>query len=218
MSETQAGTDIKAAPELAGRNYRMLAEIPLRVSVEVGLGRLGPALAIAAYNLAGFGSPIEFGYGLITSRTGESVLDEPWYSHGLISLYYLPRGLFAMLGRQWDVVDDFPWFHPTWAGQAVTFTMPLVLWVIWARLRDPLVAYALGSAALILLVDLVHGEIGYAQFGYRFIVDALPILWLVLATVLKRGIGRGAAIAGVAGIVAFAYGTAAIYGFDFVSP
>ena len=36
MSETQTGTDIEAAPELAGRNYRMLAEIPLRVSVEVG--------------------------------------------------------------------------------------------------------------------------------------------------------------------------------------
>ena len=36
MSETPIGTEIKAAPELAGRNYRMLAEIPLRVSVEVG--------------------------------------------------------------------------------------------------------------------------------------------------------------------------------------
>ena len=34
MSETQ-GTEITAA-EIAGRNYRMLAEIPLRVSVEVG--------------------------------------------------------------------------------------------------------------------------------------------------------------------------------------
>ena len=190
----------------------------LMATVDVGLGMLGPAIGIAAYNLIRFGSPIEFGYGLITSRTGDSVLDEPWYTHGLISPYYLPRGLFAMLGRQWEFVDDFPWFHPTWAGQAVTFTMPLVLWVIWARLRDPLVAYALGSAALILLVDLVHGETGYAQFGYRFIVDALPILWLVLATVMKRGVGRGAAIAGVAGIAIFAYGMTAIYGFDFVSP
>jgi flagellar motor switch protein FliN len=36
VSETQTGTEINAAPELAGRNYRMLAEIPLRVSVEVG--------------------------------------------------------------------------------------------------------------------------------------------------------------------------------------
>lgn len=36
MSETPTGSEIKTAPELAGRNYRMLAEIPLRVSVEVG--------------------------------------------------------------------------------------------------------------------------------------------------------------------------------------
>ena len=36
MSETRTGNEIKATPELAGRNYRMLAEIPLRVSVEVG--------------------------------------------------------------------------------------------------------------------------------------------------------------------------------------
>lgn len=36
MSETQNAADIAVAPEFAGRNYRMLAEIPLRVSVEVG--------------------------------------------------------------------------------------------------------------------------------------------------------------------------------------
>lgn len=36
MSETQSATEITATPELSGRNYRMLAEIPLRVSVEVG--------------------------------------------------------------------------------------------------------------------------------------------------------------------------------------
>ena len=35
MSETQNATEITATPD-AGRNYRMLAEIPLRVSVEVG--------------------------------------------------------------------------------------------------------------------------------------------------------------------------------------
>jgi len=36
VSETQNATEITAASEVAGRNYRMLAEIPLRVSVEVG--------------------------------------------------------------------------------------------------------------------------------------------------------------------------------------
>lgn len=190
----------------------------LAETAAIGLGLLGPALGIAAYNVLRFGSPFEFGYGLITSRDGESVLSEPWYTHGIISPLYIPRGLFAMLGRQWDFVDEFPWLHPTWAGQAVTFTMPVLGWLVRAPLREPLAAYALGSAGLIVLVELMHGETGYAQFGYRFIVDALPLLWLVLALVFRRGLGRGAVIAGIAGMAAFAYGVTAIYGFNFVGP
>jgi hypothetical protein len=185
-------------------------------TVEVGLGMAAPAVVMAVYNVARFGSPIEFGYGLITSRDGHSVLEEPWYSDGIMSPLYLPRGLWAMLGKPWDVVDHFPWLHPTWAGQAVTFTTPLLIWLVRARLRDPLVIYALVSAALILLVDLLHGETGYAQFGYRFVVDALPLLWLVLATVFRDGLGRWAVVVAALGVAAFAYGMIAIWGFNFV--
>jgi hypothetical protein len=94
--------------------------------------------------------------------------------------------------------------------------MPILGWLIRAPLRDPLVAYALGSAGLIVLVELMHGETGHAQFGYRFIVDALPLLWLVLALVFRCRLGRGAVAAGIAGIALFAYGVIAIYGFNFV--
>ncbi|HEX5823604.1 MAG TPA: hypothetical protein VFY18_04005, partial [Candidatus Limnocylindrales bacterium] len=184
--------------------------------VEIGFGLAGPALMIAVYNYARFRSPIEFGYGLITSRDGHSVLEEPWYSHGIVSPLYLPGGLWAMLGKPWDIVGEFPWLHPTWAGQAVTFTTPLLVWLARARFRNPLVAYALVSAALILLVDLIHGGTGYAQFGYRFIVDGLPVLWLVLATVFRDGLGRWAVVAGALGIAAFAYGMVAIWGFNYV--
>jgi hypothetical protein len=188
----------------------------IQQTMALGLGLLWPAIGIAGYNILRFGSPFEFGYGLITSRDGQSVLSEPWYSHGIVSPFYIPRGLFAMLGKQWDFVDDFPWLHPTWAGQAVTFTTPMLGWLVRARIRDPLVAYGLGSAALILLVEVMHGETGYAQFGYRFVVDALPVLWLVLATVFRNGVSRGAALAGILGIGLFAYGAAAIWGFNFV--
>lgn len=36
MSDVQDQIEITSGAELAGRNYRMLADIPLRVSVEVG--------------------------------------------------------------------------------------------------------------------------------------------------------------------------------------
>ncbi len=36
MSEAQGTIEITPGSEITGRNYRMLAEIPLRVSVEVG--------------------------------------------------------------------------------------------------------------------------------------------------------------------------------------
>ncbi len=36
MSDAQGTVEITPGPDFAGRNYRMLAEIPLRVSVEVG--------------------------------------------------------------------------------------------------------------------------------------------------------------------------------------
>jgi hypothetical protein len=187
-------------------------------AVEIGLGMAVPAVFIAVYNVARFRSPFEFGYGLITSRNGHSVLEEADYAQGIVSISYVPRGLFAMLAKPWDIVPDFPWLHPTWAGQAVTFTTPLLAWLARARFRDPLVLYALVSAALILLVDLVHGGTGYAQFGYRFIVDALPVLWLVLGTVFRSGIGRWAGVAAVLSVAAFAYGMIAIWAFDYVGP
>jgi len=40
MSEVQGTIEITPGAELTGRNYRMLAEIPLRVSVEVGSAAL----------------------------------------------------------------------------------------------------------------------------------------------------------------------------------
>ena len=40
MSDAQGTIEVTPAAEMSGRNYRMLAEIPLRVSVEVGSAAL----------------------------------------------------------------------------------------------------------------------------------------------------------------------------------
>jgi len=149
-----------------------------------------PAALVAVYNLARFGDPLEFGYGLIRNVDGESVLDEPWYEHGIVSLRYIPGGLYAMLFRGFEWQDQFPWVMPGYIGSSVLLTMPILWWIFDARGRLALVAGV--TAALILLPDLAHGNPGFAQLGYRYIVDALPVLWLMLGLAFRDRIGRAA--------------------------
>ncbi len=156
-----------------------------------------PAILVAAYNLARFGDPFEFGYGLIRNVDGESVLDEPWYEHGIVSVRYIPGGLYAMLFKGLEWQDDFPWVVPGYIGASVLLTMPILWWIFDARGRLALVAGL--TAALILLPDLAHGNPGFAQLGYRYIVDALPILWLMLGLAFRERLSRAALVAMVAG-------------------
>ena len=135
------------------------------------LGTVPIAVAIAAYNVARFGSPLDFGYARIPSGADRLVTDEPWYNHGLESVLYIPNGLNTMLLSGFSM-------RPSWAGASLALTAPFLFWSITARGR---LAIAAGiSAALVLLVDLMHGNSGFAQFGYRFVLDAVPILLLLI--------------------------------------
>ena len=182
--------------------------LPLLVYLYRGEGQRGawirllaglavPALLVAAYNLARFGDPFEFGYGLIRNVDGESVLEEPWYEHGIVSLRYIPGGLYAMLFKGFEWQDTFPWVVPGYIGASVLLTMPILWWIFDARGRLALVAGL--TAVLILLPDLAHGNPGFAQLGYRYILDALPVLWLMLGIAFRERLSRAALVALVAG-------------------
>ena len=157
-----------------------------------------PLALLALYNVARFASPLEFGYGLIRDVNGHSVLEEPWYAHGIVSPAYLPQGLYTMLLRGLDWRESFPWFRADLGGVSVLLTMPILWWVFGARGRLALVTGL--SVVLVLIPGLLHGNPGFAQIGYRFILDALPLLWLLLGLALREGLPRPAAAALVAGI------------------
>ncbi|MCV0402995.1 MAG: hypothetical protein K5924_04695 [Chloroflexi bacterium] len=176
----------------------------------VGVGV--PALLVAGYNLARYGTPFEFGYGLIPG-----VLEEPWYAQGLLSLDYIPRHLHLIVMRGFDYVDQAPWFRPNWNGTSLLLTTPILLWLVKARAATPLVAVAWLSVALGLLPDLLHGAPGFAQFGYRFILDVMPILLVMLGWVFRDRMSIEARIAIGLGIVANAYGVWAVTVAGFVS-
>jgi 4-amino-4-deoxy-L-arabinose transferase-like glycosyltransferase len=173
-----------------------------------------PAMLVAAYNIARFGSPTDFGYARIQGANG-LVTDEPWFRNGIVSFSYIPRNLYAIFFQSFDWVDQFPFLRPTWSGAAITFTAPFLFWVVAARGR---VALALGAAAaLVLLPDLMHGSWGFAQFGYRFMLDAMPVLLLLLGLVWRDRISLPARAAIVFSVAIHAYAFYVINVLNFVA-
>lgn len=201
-----------ALPLFAWLYRRRAAAVARFVLAAAPIGAL-----LAAYNTARFGNPLDFGLARIMGgNPPTSVLDEPWYDHGIIALDYLPRGLHTMLLRTFDLMPDPPWFRPNWMGASVLLTMPALAWLHRARARVLIVPWLV--AALVLVPDLLHGAPGFIQFGYRFICDVLPILWWLLAWVaVNRGLTLGLRAALIAGIIVNWYGIWTIWGLGFVS-
>lgn len=183
-----------------------------RAGVLLLTGVAVPAIAVAAYNLARYGSPIEFGYGLIPG-----VLDEPWYTQGILSVDYVPRHLHLILMRGFDLVEQFPWFRPNWNGASLLLTMPILIWLVKARSTQPLIAYGWIAVVLVMIPNLLHGAPGFAQFGYRFVLDVLPLVLLMLGWVFRERISFEAKLAIAIGIAVNAYGVWAVTVLNFVS-
>jgi hypothetical protein len=176
------------------------------------MGLLAPGALYMAYDLARWGTPIDQGYVLIPG-----VLDDPNYrDHGILSIFYIPRELYAIFFRSWNFTEQFPYLKPSWYGLSLFLTTPLFLWLAKGRIRDRRVAYAWLGIGLALIPIITHGNIGSTQFGYRFSLDFQPLLFVVLATVFARGVSKVAWTAAAIAILTNAYGVWAI-GAGFVS-
>jgi hypothetical protein len=178
----------------------------LRTIVVFGLGLAVPVAIYVAFNEVRWGTLLDQSYVKIPG-----VLQDPIYAkHGILSPWYVPRNLFAILFRSWNYVDDAPWLQPSWWGLGIFLTTPLYLWLLKARLRDPLVAWSLLAVALVSVPILTHGNVGITQFGYRFSLDFQLPLFIILATVFARGWSRLATVAAVASVVICGYAVWAI--------
>ena len=172
-----------------------------------------PALAIAWYNVARFGSPFDFGYAHIPSGETGIVTDEPWFRYGLVSPLYIPRNLYAIFLQSFEWRDAFPFLAPSFTGLSLTLSAPFLFLsaAAWrVRRVEPLVPIALLSVLLVLLPDLLHGSWGFAQFGYRFVLDAVPILMLLLGWGYRDRATATLVAAVALGVVVHAYGIYAI--------
>ena len=151
---------------------------PRRAWIPVLVGVAIPALAVAWYNLARFDSPFDFGYARIPSGEDGLVTDEPWFSEGLLSPTYIARHLGIILFALPEVVSEAPWLRPNLSGMSLLLTAPFLFLAVLARGRHAGLLWL--GVALVMAPNFLHGSWGFAQFGYRFILDAVPLLALLL--------------------------------------
>ncbi|HKO34449.1 MAG TPA: hypothetical protein VJY85_11955 [Candidatus Limnocylindria bacterium] len=173
-----------------------------------------PALFLAIYNVARFGSPIDFGYAHIPSGETGLITDEPWFSEGLMSVTYIPRHLKVMFYDGFQIVGDAPFLKPSFSGASLVLTAPFLFLSVLARGR--IVPWLWLGVVLVMLPDLMWGSWGFAQFGYRRILDAIPLLLLLLGIAYRDRPTWVLRALVVFGIVVHAYGIYVINVLGFV--
>ncbi|MEP6693046.1 MAG: hypothetical protein ABJB39_00205 [Chloroflexota bacterium] len=167
------------APALALLLARRAGTPYLRALGGVVVGGAPLALVYLGWNLLRWGSLFDAGYLQLTQG-------DVFFTRGLFSPFYLPRHIYAIFLEPPDLVEGTPFFlRPRGIGTALFLTTPAFLWLFAGLrgLRRDIGTAAVALAALLaLLPDILHGTVGFQQFGYRFSIDAQPFL-IVLALV-----------------------------------
>ncbi len=154
------------------------------------------ALAIPGfiYNYVRFGSPTEFGHTYLDVRQQTQI--EQW---GLASYHYLERNLSVAFTLLPEWVGRPPWIQIGGHGLAIWITTPLLVLLLWPR-DKPAIHRALWiTVACVALPSLMYMNSGWVQFGYRFSLDYMVFLVMLLAIggrPLTR-VAKGLIIAGV---------------------
>ena len=112
-------------------------------------------------------------------------VNEPWFSKGLFSISYIPRQLNAIFFQGPVLIDKFPFFKPSFVGLGLFFTTPALLYMFRASSKDKMTLAALGGLLLTSIPMLTYGVTGFLQFGYRFSLDILPFMVILVASGMR---------------------------------
>lgn len=180
-----------------GPSLRRLAVFALPLAVVIGLAM--------AMNRARFEDPFEFGHEYLQIVWRGRI--EKW---GLFNYHYVGKNLAIFLaGLPW-LSRNAPHVVVSAHGLALWVTTPAVLYALYPK-RITAETRALALAVLaVLVVDLMYQNSGWIQFGYRFALDYLPAVFVLLALGGRRFDATFRALA----IVAFVVNTFGAITFD----
>jgi hypothetical protein len=170
----QQGRDVRAGL----RRWSLGSAVPLALAL----------LALFAYNRARFGSSLDFGY---ARQNVAPELLEDLSAYGQFHVRNVPRNLYAMLlaPPRWSDPLSLPLPDPS--GMSLLLTTPAFVWILAARANRPLTTGAWWALGLSLPPILLYYNTGWVQFGYRFSLDFIVPVMVLMAVAAGRRPSRG---------------------------
>ncbi|MDB4986500.1 MAG: hypothetical protein JWN04_1678 [Myxococcaceae bacterium] len=148
-----------------------------------------PVLAVLSlalwFNYARFDDPFSFGHEHLQIRWRQRI--DEW---GLLNLHYFSKNLAVFTSSLPWLYDRPPYLKISLHGLALWFTTPALLLTLWPKQLDARIVGLWLAVIPIALVDLCYQNSGWVQFGYRFALDYMPML-IVLLALGRRRFGPG---------------------------
>jgi hypothetical protein len=161
----------------AGQGWRRALAFLVPVTLSV--------LLIAGYNYARYGRVDHYGYTILESRA-YNVTNE--YRFGSYSWRYAPRHFAAALWSFPQISPHPPYATPNMMSMALWIVTPAIFLALGAPRRSAFARASIGACLFLLPGTILHGGVGASQFGYRYMLDYLPFILILMALALRERI------------------------------
>lgn len=142
------------------------------------------------YNFLRFGSFFETGHSY-HNMAGAYAEDKKNY--GVWGTHYITRNFYYMFLNVPKLTSQFPFFSYDHMGNSYLFLSPLFILIFFVKFYNwrkkefrVLNTIIIGTSILITLLLFNYFSTGYMQFGYRYVLDIMPLLILILAQVIPK--------------------------------
>lgn len=145
------------------------------------------------YNWLRFGDIFQAGYLEVYKKYIEGGYNysliriwKPHLSHfNYLDIRNIPLHLYSFLIQPPDILINPTRIKPSPYGMGLAYTSPLLVIALKPKFKTIIERRLAVGAVSIMAVVFLHFSQGWIQFGYRFILDFLPFLLVILAIRLK---------------------------------
>jgi len=159
----------------------------MRRSLKFIAGLAVPLAFYGLFNYLRFDNPMQTGYYL---HSYSSYFAADIEKYGMFDLRYIPKHLYTMLLMPPEYISDFPFLRPKPEGMSILLTTPMILYIVKAKFSESANRWLLLAIAGILLPTILWFSTGWVQFGYRYSLDFMPFILILIVAGMGQTINK----------------------------